>query len=495
MKKKKEKTKKSKTKNSSNKNKDIDITKQVGTFNDFLIVNKKDETNKLNFNFLFNEPKEPFLKDWLIIQKKKQPTQSRFSNLFQEILENDKKMEKNKKNKKNKENKIDKINNDNDIDIDIDNEKLLPENLTEENENEDEKINFESDENLNIEEKMRNLSLNESKSDISFDSNYSQNSLKNINYINNNSINNTINNNNNINNISIPNNNFLNINKNNTNANMNIRFNFAPSININNNLNNINNCNTISNFPIYYYQEKKGIEYPSSGFPFTSSTAPSSVDNRSNSIASAHSNSSGSFYSSGDKNNNNNYDHYNNINNKPQQPPPRISEKKLFDIKIDIKKILSLEDRRTTLMIKNIPNKFQRDLILKTINKNFKGTYDLFILPTDVNGYKNFGYSFINFTTSYYIPYFYFLFHQRKWPNTNSQKICEITYSKIQGRNGLLSHYQSKITFINKEVKKLDNDNKYIIPNEYYDLFNSIYPNYIVEKNKTYFSTKMPFRY
>jgi hypothetical protein len=276
---------------------------------------------------------------------------------------------------------------------------------------------------------------------------------------------------------------------------MNIRFNFAPSININNNLNNINNCNTISNFPIYYYQKKKGIEYPNSGFPFTSSTAPSSVDNRSNSIASAHSNSSGSFYSSGDKNNNNNYDHYNTINNKTQQPPPRISEKKLFDIKIDIKKILSLEDRRTTLMIKNIPNKFQRDLILKTINKNFKGTYDLFILPTDVNGYKNFGYSFINFTTSYYIPYFYFLFHQRKWPNTNSQKICEITYSKIQGRNGLLSHYQSKITFINKEVKKLDNDNKYIIPNEYYDLFNSIYPNYIVEKNKTYFSTKMPFRY
>jgi hypothetical protein len=173
---------------------------------------------------------------------------------------------------------------------------------------------------------------------------------------------------------------------------------------------------------------------------------------------------------------------------------PRLSDKK-FDLKIDIKKILSLEDRRTTLMIKNIPNKFQRDLILKTLNKNFKGAYDVLILPTDANGYKNFGYSFINFTSSYYIPYFYFLFHQKKWPNTNSQKICELTYSKIQGRNCLLSHYQSKITFRNNDVKKLDNDNKYIIPNEYYEIFNSIYPNYIVEKYKTYFSTKMPFRY
>ena len=61
-------------------------------------------------------------------------------------------------------------------------------------------------------------------------------------------------------------------------------------------------------------------------------------------------------------------------------------------------------------MIKNIPNKFTRKMLLDIINQNFKGTYDLFILPTDTNGYKNFGYSFINFTCSYYISYFYFLF-------------------------------------------------------------------------------------
>ena len=500
MKKRNEKTKKSKTKKSSNKKIEKDVTKQVGVFNDFLVFDKIDEEEKNKFNFLFDEPSDPFLKDWLIIQPKDKPTKSRFSNLFQEILENDKKLEKKKENINLINNEINEIN-----EIDVEDEKLLPNNLIEEND--DEEIKFENDENFNIEEKMKNISINDSKSDIrsdiSFDSNYSQGSLKNINILSNSIINNTINslnNKNNINNIIIPNNNFMKINNNN---NMNnIMFNYAPNINTSNT---INNFNSMNNFPIYYCQDKKFPDYTNSGFPSAAPTAPSSMDNynrtRTSSLFSISSNSSGSFGGSGDGNNiniinNNNYDYYNISHNKTYQkePPPRSSDKK-FDLNIDIKRILSLEDRRTTLMIKNIPNKFKRDLLLKTINENFKGTYDLFILPTDANGYKNFGYSFINFTSSYYIPYFYFLFHHKKWSSTNSQKICEITYSKIQGRSSLLSHYQNKITFKNNELKKLDNNNKYIIPNKYIEMFNSIYPNYIVEKYENNLVTKMSFRY
>jgi hypothetical protein len=261
--------------------------------------------------------------------------------------------------------------------------------------------------------------------------------------------------------------------------------NFNNEINNNNNINNINNFNKMN---FYYYKEKTGGgEYanPNSGFPSAAPTAPSSME-RTSSLYSILSNSSGSFFGQSD----NEYYGYNNNKNTSQEK----YEKKL-ELNIDIKRILSLEDRRTTLMIKNIPNKFKRDLLLKIINENFKGAYDLFILPTDANGYKNFGYSFINFTSSYYIPYFYYLFDHKKWSSTNSQKICEITYSKIQGRNNLLSHYPNKIIYRNNEVKKIDNDNKYIIPNDYNKIFNSIYPNYIVEKHATYFITKMPFRY
>ena len=480
MKKRKDKPKKAKTKKSSENKITKDVTKQVGIINGFLVYDKIEDNSEKKFDFLFNQPIDPSLQDWLIVQPSQ--SQSRFSGLFQEILENDKKSEKNKKN----EIKIDN-------DIDKEDEKLLPNNLIEENDEED----FKFDNNKILEEKMKNLSINDSRSENSFELNNNMNNLNNINIINNSIINNSINNDNsinninNINNIKIPSqnqniiNNFQNINNNNMNNN-NIIFNYVPNLNTNNNINNINNFNKMN---FYYYKDKKGGgEYsnPNSGFPSAAPTAPSSMD-RTSSLYSILSNSSGSFFGQVD---NNDYYGYNNNKNTSQEK----YEKKL-ELNIDIKRILSLEDRRTTLMIKNIPNKFKRDLLLKIINENFKGAYDLFILPTDANGYKNFGYSFINFTSSYYIPYFYYLFDHKKWSSTNSQKICEITYSKIQGINNLLSHYPNKIIYRNNEVKKIDNDNKYIIPNDYNKIFNSIYPNYIVEKHATYFITKMPFRY
>ena len=162
-----------------------------------------------------------------------------------------------------------------------------------------------------------------------------------------------------------------------------------------------------------------------------------------------------------------------------------------FEPNVDINKILSLKDTRTTIMIKNIPNKFGRDLLLSTIDQNFKGTYDLFILPTDGNKNKNFGYSFINFTSCYYIPFFYYMFNGKKWSSTNSQKICEITYSKVQGRDNLVAHYPNKIIHFNA-VTNQNEDQKYVIPNEYKMFFNKIYPKQKIEEHKFYFVTKIP---
>ncbi len=162
-----------------------------------------------------------------------------------------------------------------------------------------------------------------------------------------------------------------------------------------------------------------------------------------------------------------------------------------FEPNVDINKILSLKDTRTTIMIKNIPNKFGRELLLSTIDQNFKGTYDLFILPTDGNKNKNFGYSFINFTSCYYIPFFYYMFNGKKWSSTNSQKICEITYSKVQGRENLVAHYPNKIIHFNA-VTNQNEDQKYVIPNEYKMFFNKIYPKQKIEEHKFYFVTTIP---
>jgi hypothetical protein len=162
------------------------------------------------------------------------------------------------------------------------------------------------------------------------------------------------------------------------------------------------------------------------------------------------------------------------------------------DMNLIIDKVISCEDMRTTIMIKNIPNKFNRELLLEIIDQHFKGTYDTFVLPTDVNKYKNFGYSFINFTSSYYIPYFYFIFNKKKWAGTNSKKVCELTYSKVQGKNDLSNHYPSKIIYDNKESKMVTPDQKYIIPNAFKLIFNKSFPNQSIEEYKYYFITKMP---
>ena len=163
-----------------------------------------------------------------------------------------------------------------------------------------------------------------------------------------------------------------------------------------------------------------------------------------------------------------------------------------LNLTLEINNIISQKDKRTTLMIKNIPNKFNEEYILNIINQNFKGTFDVFVLPTDINKFKNFGYAFINFTSSYYIPYFYFMFNGNMWFGTNSQKICELAYSKVQGKTALLEHYPSKIVFCNDEALEVTPEQGYIIPNIYKLYFNECFPKEKIEEFKYYFVTKMP---
>ena len=127
------------------------------------------------------------------------------------------------------------------------------------------------------------------------------------------------------------------------------------------------------------------------------------------------------------------------------------------------------------------------DYLIKYLN-----AADIFVLPTDVNKFKNFGYAFINFTSSYYIPYFYFMFNGKMWFGTNSQKICQLAYSKVQGKEALLNHYPSTIVFNNDEALEVTPEQRYIIPNIYKLYFNECFPKEKIEEYKYYFITKMP---
>merc|ERR1712151_1163186 len=57
--------------------------------------------------------------------------------------------------------------------------------------------------------------------------------------------------------------------------------------------------------------------------------------------------------------------------------------------------------RRTTAMMRNIPNTYTRANLLKLLDQQgFLGSYDLLYLPVDFQTDLNHGYAFINFTTT-----------------------------------------------------------------------------------------------
>ena len=295
MKKKKElkaKKHKDKQKTKSPKNKseseEVEVPKEIGIFNDFLVYEKSQKSSDIN-SYIYNQ-------DLDIFSFKNEPTQkeSRFSALFKELMENDKKNEK--------------------------------------NEAEDEKK-------INSEDKNKNQELDEEKKE---ENNNDQNQLL-------------------------------------------YSTTFASDKLNENKITEFNYTKTF--FPNIGTSENSKISINSSSSGQNgSSTNDTGYTLYTNSFLNNSLNKNSFDSNKANKNKSKNAFYDNNI------------QEIIFEPTVDIYKILSLEDKRATIMIKNIPNKFNREILLTTIDQHFKGTYDLFILPNDGNRNKNFGYSFINFT-------------------------------------------------------------------------------------------------
>ncbi|CAK9254674.1 unnamed protein product [Sphagnum jensenii] len=114
------------------------------------------------------------------------------------------------------------------------------------------------------------------------------------------------------------------------------------------------------------------------------------------------------------------------------------------------------ESPRTTLMIKNIPNKYSQAMLLQLLdrhclhcNSNRKdpkepeSAYDFVYLPIDFKNRCNLGYAFVNFTTVEATKRLYKAFHAQQWEAFNSRKICQVTYARVQGRVALEEHFRN----------------------------------------------------
>jgi hypothetical protein len=67
------------------------------------------------------------------------------------------------------------------------------------------------------------------------------------------------------------------------------------------------------------------------------------------------------------------------------------------------------------------------------------------------------GYAFINFVDAIFILKFFEEFNAKKWEHFNSEKICELTYGRIQGKSSLVDHFeQANLQFQNdRKVRPL----------------------------------------
>ncbi|XP_010246492.1 PREDICTED: protein MEI2-like 7 [Nelumbo nucifera] len=111
----------------------------------------------------------------------------------------------------------------------------------------------------------------------------------------------------------------------------------------------------------------------------------------------------------------------------------------------------------TTVMIKNLPNKLSREMLLGLLDKHCAeenekaqlgldsclSEYDFVYLPMDFWLGNNLGYAFVNFTSSVAAERFYKSFNNYKWNRFESKKVCEIRQAKIQGKEALLSRFRA----------------------------------------------------
>lgn len=112
---------------------------------------------------------------------------------------------------------------------------------------------------------------------------------------------------------------------------------------------------------------------------------------------------------------------------------------------LDLDAVEAGEDTRTSLMVRNIPNKYTQQMLLSEFQENGHGpgVIDFFYLPIDFKNRCNRGYAFINFVDYKDILAFHRLYFGKHWRTFNSDKICDITYARIQGKAAMLKRFEN----------------------------------------------------
>lgn len=110
---------------------------------------------------------------------------------------------------------------------------------------------------------------------------------------------------------------------------------------------------------------------------------------------------------------------------------------------VDINKIRQGTDVRTTIMLRNIPNKVDQAMLKNIVDESSWGKYDFMYLRIDFANDCNVGYAFINFVDPLDIIDFVNARGNQRWNCFKSDKIAEISYATIQGKDCLVQKFRN----------------------------------------------------
>jgi len=96
----------------------------------------------------------------------------------------------------------------------------------------------------------------------------------------------------------------------------------------------------------------------------------------------------------------------------------------------------------TTVMMRNLPNKYTQHLLLTDMNEaGFSGTFDFLYLPIDTETNANRGYAFVNFAQPGLAWMFKQAYEGQSMPRFNSDKVVSVFAATLQGFDANFQHY------------------------------------------------------
>ncbi|KAK0737083.1 RNA recognition motif 2-domain-containing protein [Apiosordaria backusii] len=110
---------------------------------------------------------------------------------------------------------------------------------------------------------------------------------------------------------------------------------------------------------------------------------------------------------------------------------------------VDVNKIRDGIDVRTTIMLRNIPNKVDQAMLKRIVDESSWGKYDFMYLRIDFANDCNVGYAFINFVDPLDIIDFVNARGNQRWNCFKSDKVAEISYATIQGKDCLVQKFRN----------------------------------------------------